>query len=140
MTRFALALAALVAIPAFAQGDRCTNCGVIQSIEQKTVTTQWTPLGATAPGTLPGDSMQTGQVTTSFVIGKGMTNDGMVLLGSAGGGGYAKRPNSMQQPRWEITVKMDNGPPRVVQQSYEPALREGDRVRVYGTQLELVQP
>jgi hypothetical protein len=35
---------------------------------------------------------------------------------------------------------MDNGNVRIVPQSYEPLLREGDRVRVLGTQLDLVNP
>jgi outer membrane lipoprotein SlyB len=130
----------LFAAAAQAQGDACTNCGTIQSIRQTTVTSTWTPLGAMSPGTLPGDPLQQGQVTTNFVIGKGLSNDGMVVLGSAGGAGYAKRPNSYEKPRWEVTVKMERGPPRVVTQSFEPMLREGDRVRVLGTQLELDNP
>ena len=52
---------------------------------------------------------------------------------------YAKRPNAYQKPRWDVTVKMDRGDTRVLQQRYEPLLREGDRVRVLGTQLELVE-
>ena len=36
---------------------------------------------------------------------------------------------------------MDSGPPpRVVNSSYEPFVQEGDRVRVSGNQLELVNP
>jgi hypothetical protein len=33
---------------------------------------------------------------------------------------------------------MDDGTRRSLRQSYEPSLVEGDRVRVYGTQLELI--
>ena len=67
-----------------------------------------------------------------------LTTGNMVLLGAAGGAGYAKRPNAYERPRWEIKVRMDAGGVRTVTHDYEPALREGDRVRVYGTQLELV--
>ena len=48
------------------------------------------------------------------------------------------RPNAYEKPRWDVTVKMDRGGTRVVSQGYEPLLREGDRVRIFGTQLELV--
>jgi hypothetical protein len=49
----------------------------------------------------------------------------------------AKRPNAYEKPRWDVTVKMDRGGTRNVSQSYEPLLRDADRVRVLGTQLEL---
>jgi len=60
------------------------------------------------------------------------------MIGAAGGAVYAKRPNAYQKPRWDVKVKMDSGETRVVPQRYEPLLREGDRVRVLGTRLELV--
>jgi len=124
------------------QGDDCGPCGIVASIRMTTQKQPWTPLGAMTPGTVPGSSgdiESTSRVTSSFQIGKGLSNDGLVILGSAGGAGYAKRPNSYEQPRWEVTVKMDRGPQRVISLGYEPLVREGDRVRVLGTQLELVQ-
>jgi len=134
------ALAPLAA--AQAPADRCDNCGVIVDIKSSTATNTWTPLGSVAPGTMPGDygGGQAGRVTAQYRIGPEMKNQGMVLLGSAGGGGYAKRPNSYEQARWDVSVKMDAGPTRPVSLGYEPPFRVGDRVRVFGTQLELVQP
>jgi hypothetical protein len=61
----------------------------------------------------------------------------VVLLGAAGGAGYAKRANSYEQTRWEIRVRMDDGTMRTVTSDYEPAFEQGDRVRIYGRQVEL---
>jgi hypothetical protein len=119
--------------------DACDACGVVQSIRITTERTQWTPLGSTPPAVVtPTGGMTEGM--TQFQIGPQMKNQGLVIVGAAGGAAYAKRPNQYEKPRWDVTVRMDRGPPRVISQSYEPLLREGDRVRVAGTQLELVQP
>lgn len=138
----ALALAALLAqagaLPARAQGAAtrpdCTSfpCGVVESIRQTSVKQAWTPLG-TAAG-FDAD----GRAVTSFQIGPGMSNQGMVVLGASGGAAYRKSPNSYEQPRWEVTVKLDSGQKRVLTVAYEPFVREGDRVRVAGNSLELV--
>jgi outer membrane lipoprotein SlyB len=74
-----------------------------------------------------------------YQIGKGFSKQGTVLVGAAGGAGYQTRPRELNAPRWEVTVRMDAGGTRSVTQNYEPMLREGDRVRVLGTQLELLQ-
>ena len=136
-------IAVLVATGASAQApERCDNCGTIVDIRQSTTRGSWTPLGSVVPRTMPGDSgAQPGRVTATYQIGPQLKNQGMVLLGSAGGGGYAKRSDDFQQPRWDLTVRMDgNGGMRPVSLSYEPPFRVGDRVRVFGTQLELVNP
>ncbi len=115
---------------------------MIQSIVPVTERQDWSPLGAMAPGSvgltgLGGMSGSTAQVQ----IGPGFTNQGMVVLGAAGGAAYAKRPNEYRRQRWDVTLKMDDGPPRVVSLPYEPLLvQEGDYVRVSGNNIELVNP
>ena len=136
----ALSIFAMFAAPASAQPppDACDSCGIVQSIQMTSERAQWTPLGSATPSTVTATGAPTGGVT-QFSIGPQFKNQGMVMLGAAGGANYAKRPNAYEKPRWDVTIKMDRGGTRVIQQRYEPMLREGDRVRVMGTQLELVQ-
>jgi len=124
--------------PSGSDAPDCTSfpCGRVESIRQISVKQAWTPLGM-GVGASPGQA--TGQVTTSFQIGPGFSNQGMVILGAGGGAAYRKSPNSYEQPRWEVTVKLDNGQKRVVTLVYEPFVREGDRVRIAGNNLELVE-
>lgn len=135
---FAAALAAAAPPLVHAQkgntGSDCSTfpCGRVESIVQTTIKQSWTPLGS-------GSSFYSdSKVTTSFQIGPDLSNQGMVMLGAGGGAAYKKTPNSYEQPRWEVTVKMDSGQKRVLTVAYEPFVREGDRVRVAGNSLELV--
>jgi len=139
---WSLALAGVIAIapaaPARAQkgntGSDCSSfpCGRVESIVQTSVKQSWTPLGSGAG--FNGDS----KVVTSFKIGPDLSNQGVVMLGAGGGAVYKKTPSSYEQPRWEVTIKLDSGQTRVVTVAYEPFVREGDRVRVAGNSLELV--
>ena len=140
----ALALAGVA--PAWAQGGTaakdCSNCGVVQTISPVSVRQQWTPLGSLSDSSALGGG-PTGQPggATMVSIGPGFTNRGLVVVGAAGGAAYAQKPNEYQRQRWDVTVKMDGGPPlRVINLAYEPYFQEGDRVRVSGNQLELVNP
>jgi len=139
MRRGALCVLAAFATWAHAQPptDGCDACGVVVSIQMTTQRTQWTPLGSGTPSTVTATGAPTGAVT-QLAIGPKLQNQGLVIVGAAGGAMYARRPNGYEKPRWDVTVKMDRGGTRVVSQSYEPLLREGDRVRILGTQLELV--
>jgi outer membrane lipoprotein SlyB len=138
----AIALAGVVAAAAFAPahaqtgnaGSDCSSfpCGRVESIVQTTVRQTWTPLG-----TATGFNADT-KVVTAFKIGPDLSNQGMVMLGAGGGAGYKKTPNAYDEPRWEVTVKLDTGQKRVVSVAYEPFVREGDRVRVAGNSLELI--
>ena len=116
----------------------CGACGKVESIRQSTTKQQWTPLGTgVGVGGAPslGDSPSG---VTSFRIGPGLSNQGMVVLGAAGGAAYRRTPESYEQRRWEVTVKLDGGGVRVVSLSYEPYVREGDHVRIAGNNVELL--
>lgn len=143
---FSLAMGPGCALTAWAQGapapKDCDNCGVVQKIAAVSVRQQWTPLGSVNDSSAYGGG-PTGQPgsQTMYSIGPGFTNKGMVIVGAAGGAAYAQKPSEYQRQRWDVTVKMDSGPPpRVINLSYEPFVQEGDRVRVSGNQLELVSP
>jgi hypothetical protein len=136
-------LAAVAAGPSTAQtgpsaaGD-CGACGKIESIRKSTAKAQWTPLGTgVGVGGAPSVGDQPSAVTT-FRIGPGLSNQGMVVLGAAGGAAYKTTPGSYEQPRWDVTVKMDGGGVRVVSMSFEPYVREGDHVRIAGSNVELL--
>jgi outer membrane lipoprotein SlyB len=115
----------------------CTSypCGRVESIKQTSVKQQWTPLGA---GIAQEPGQAGGRVATTVQIGPGLSNQGLVTLGAGGGAAYRKSPNAYDKPRWEVTVKLDSGQTRVVTLAFEPFVREGDRVRVAGNSLELV--
>jgi outer membrane lipoprotein SlyB len=122
-----------------AQADPCDRCGKIESIRPVTAKDQWTPLGTVSTSPLGAGANGNPSAVTMVQIGPGFSNQGAVLIGAAGGAAYGSRPNEINRQRWEIVVRMDAGGTRAVTQNYEPMLREGDRVRVMGTQLELVQ-
>jgi len=130
----------LQAPPAKAPADACDACGMVLSIAQVTERQQWTPLGSTGGTNTASPTGRATDATTQFQIGPQLQNQGLVVVGAAGGASYGKRPNAYEKPRWDVTIKMDRGGTRVVPQSYEPMLREGDRVRVLGTQLDLLNP
>lgn len=129
--RLALLLAVLAAPPAAAQPappPACDNCGRVESVRTVQESAVWTPLGAMG---LAGAGR--GDVKTAYNFSTG----NVVLLGAAGGAGYVRRPQAYERPRWEVVVRMDAGGTRALFQGYEPSLRVGDRVRVFGTQVEL---
>ncbi|MFO1325349.1 MAG: hypothetical protein U1F15_14985 [Burkholderiales bacterium] len=137
----------LVAGDASAQGapkrPPCNGvCGVVQGIAPVAERQAWTPLGSVASGSLgvSGISGQSG-TSTQMVFGPGLSNQGMVVIGAAGGAAYAQKPNEYRKQRWDVTLKMDDGTTRVVSMRTEPLfVQEGDYVRVMGSNIELVNP
>lgn len=137
----AIAVSSLAATLVHAQSTpaagECADfpCGRVLAITQTTVKNDWTPLGTTGQQPVGG---RPDQVTSTFQFGRGMTSEGIVLLGAQGGAVYGKSPNSYAKPQWQITVKLDSGRTRMLTVPYEPYVREGDRVRVAGNSVELV--
>jgi outer membrane lipoprotein SlyB len=123
------------AVPAASSATgKCDRCGKVESIRQVIAKDQWTPLGSVPTSS---DLGPTGVAV--YQIGPGFSNQGQVFIGAAGGGVYQTRANQRNVTRWEIVVKMDDGSGRSVIQNYEPLFVAGDRVHVFGTQIELVQ-
>jgi outer membrane lipoprotein SlyB len=129
-----------------ASGDSdCKACGRVVSIRLLTAAERWEPLGS-AVGSAAGSSADLSgpggpaqpSTVSSFRIGRGGKNEGIVLLGSAGGANYKKAPTSYEHRRWEVTVRLDDGQTRAVGMAYEPFVREGDRVRIAGNNVELL--
>ena len=113
--------------------DDCGECGKVVSVRETKVKEQWTPLGGGA--SFDSDA----RAATMFQIGPGLSNQGKVMVGAAGGAAYQKTPNAYEKPRWEVTVKMDNGQTRVTSLAYEPYVQAGDRVRISGRNVELIE-
>ena len=117
-------------------------CGTIQQIAPVAERQVWTPLGSVAPNSISQSGLggATGS-TTQMQFGPGFSNQGLVVIGAAGGAVYAQKPNEYRRTRWEVTLKMDDNTTRVVSMAYEPLFAQvGDYVRVAGNNIELVNP
>jgi hypothetical protein len=126
--------------PALGTTD-CDRCGIVESIRQAAAQNQSAPLGNPPSSVASGSTdLNPASTVTPFKIGKDLSNQGQVMIGAAGGAVYQQsRPGQRNISRWEIVVRMNDGSARSVNQNYEPLLQVGDRVRVFGTQVELVQ-
>ena len=123
--------------PKPASTETCDRCGTVESVRPAGSKDRWTRLGTVSSGSA-GTSDLAPTTITQYQVGRDLSKQGTVLLGAAGGAAYQSRPSALNVQRWELVVRMDDGSVRTVTQNYQPLLQSGDRVRVFGTQVELL--
>jgi outer membrane lipoprotein SlyB len=126
--RFSYAVALIVllfalAAPAFAQ-QTCQDCGQVQRIQLVEEKGKTSGVGLVAGGVLGG--------VLGHQIGGG-TGKTVATVAGAAGGAYAG--NKVEQNRktksfWNVTIRMDSGTTRTFKYSSQPAVHEGERVRL----------
>jgi len=104
----------------------CASCGVIQSIHAVEVKGKTTGIGAVAGG------VAGGLVGNAIGGGHGVGNAVLTVGGAAGGAfaGDAIEGHVKKQTVWRVTVRLDDGSVRTLQQSAQPPFAIGDRVRI----------
>lgn len=104
--------------------QRCSDCGVVQSVRAVKVAGQGTGVGAVGGGVVGG------LVGNQFGGGNGRT--ALTLLGAAGGAfaGHEIEKNVRSSTSYQMTVRMENGTTRTFHSSSPYNWNEGDAVRV----------
>lgn len=104
----------------------CVNCGVIQNINAVEVKGKTSGIGAVAGG------VAGGLVGNAIGGGHGVGNAVLTVGGAAGGAfaGDAIEGHVKKQTVWRVTVRLDDGSVRTLQQSAQPPFAIGDRVRI----------
>ena len=125
-----------VALPSSALAQTCTGttCGVVQSVQRIEQKGQGSGLGMVAGGVVGG--------VLGHQIGSGRGNTAATIIG-AGAGAYAGNEvekSHKTKSYWNVAIRMDNGQTRTFQYSAQPAVNQGERVRLVdgGRRLALV--
>ena len=105
----------------------CHDCGVIESVQAVTRKGEASGVGAVAGGVL-------GAVVGNQ-MGRGNGRKAMTVLGAVGGGVAGNEIEKRQKSTTshEVTVRMDDGTVRTIEQATAP--RTGERVTVEGNKL-----
>ncbi len=103
---------------------KCTDCGVIESTRAIEVAGVGTGLGAVGGAVVGG--------VVGSQVGSGRGRDVATVIGAVGGvvAGNEIEKRAKASQRYEVTVRLDDGSSRVVQEANPPTWRAGDRVRV----------
>lgn len=102
----------------------CANCGIIESIVEKTQKGEGTGIGAVAGGV--------GGALLGSQVGKGSGKTAATVIGAAGGAvaGHQAERYIRRTSKWEIIVRMEDGTAREFDVASQPVWRVGDKVKV----------
>ena len=103
---------------------RCAECGVIESMREIDVRGEGTGLGAVGGAVVGG--------VLGHQVGSGRGNDVATVLGAVGGAvaGNQIEKSARSTKSYEITVRLDDGSSRVINEANPPTWRTGDKVKV----------
>ena len=106
--------------------SHCANCGVIETIRAVEVKGRTSGVGAVAGGVAGG-------VLGNAVGGGHGTGNAVLTVGGAAGGAFAGDAIEGQMKKhteWRVTVRLEDGSVRTLQQAAQPPFAVGDRVRI----------
>jgi outer membrane lipoprotein SlyB len=104
----------------------CTSCGVIEAINTVEVKGKTSGVGAVAGGVAGG-------VLGNAIGGGRGTGNAVLTVGGAVGGAFAGdaiEGHVKKQTAWRVTVRLEDGSVRTLQQAAQPPFAVGDRVRI----------
>lgn len=102
----------------------CHDCGTVESIREIAQEGQGSGLGAIAGGVLGG--------LLGNQIGNGSGRKVATVAGVVGGAyaGHTVEKNTRSSQQFQVTVRLDDGSMRTINETQKPAWRAGDRVRI----------
>lgn len=123
-----------------ARRDVCETCGTVESVAAIQEAS-----GGGGVGQTPGLGAVAGGVIGGLLgnqVGGGSGKTIATIAGAAGGayaGHRVQQHYGSKRQRYDITVRMDDGSTRTFTRDYDPGLLTGDRVRLDGDELALIE-
>lgn len=113
--------------------SECRNCGTVRSIEQVDKSGQASGAGAVIGAVIGG--------VVGHQFGSGRGQDAATAAGAVGGAaaGHQVEKQRRSGTFFQVLVKMDSGGTEVVNVNDPAGLRVGDRVRVNGRNIEVLE-
>jgi outer membrane lipoprotein SlyB len=112
--------------PAKVAAAPCANCGTIEAINAVEVKGKTSGVGAVAGGVAGG-------VLGNAIGGGSGAGNAVLTVGGAAGGAFAGdaiEGHMKKRTVWKVTVRLEDGSVRTLQQGAQPPFAVGDRVRI----------